>query len=118
MKRSNWIIVVLMMILGFMFEASAAMPMKHKSMKYGAGDEAVFTSGVVIYKILFTGQTSATQMDLYNAVTKTGSPIVKFEAPTSDKTETIDFGEDGVTFTTGLYADVTNSTDSFTVIYS
>ena len=114
----KFMVMILALVVGLTLTASAGMPMKGTSLKYGAGDEAVFTSGVRIFKIFFTGQTAATQCDLYNAVTKTGSPLLKFEAPTSDKTEVLDFGPEGAVFSTGLYLDVTNATDNYTVVYS
>ena len=112
--------IVLLSILVFACAqpSFAASPYKGAVVKYGAGDEALFTSSVRIYKIFFTGAAAAAEMDLYNAVTKTGSAVIKFEAPTGDKTETLDFGAEGAVFSTGLYVDATNAGDNYSAVYS
>ena len=109
-------VLIVTMMLG---NAFAAMPFKHNLTKYGVNSECVFTSGTVIKKIWYTPQTSAGTCDLYNAITETGSPLLKAECPTAYQSVLIFDDADGTSsFSTGLYVKCKNATDWFTVEYS
>lgn len=105
-----------MIMTTIFMDAFAAMPTKYKSLKYGANSEAVFTSGTIIYKVFYTGTTSANAISLYNALTATGTAL-KFESVTANSTYEINFGE-GVSFGTGLYVGVSTAADTFIVEYA
>ena len=79
------------------------------------GDGLIYTGACRVQTIVFAGITAADYVQVYDAVTATGSPKFDIKMGTASDTKSICLG--GAPFATGIYVDANASTGYTTVVY-
>lgn len=81
------------------------------------GDVAIVSGACTVYGIYVTGTTAGDEAIIYDAASATGLPKLDIKVGTANNTIALTF-PGGATFSTGVYADVTDSDVDITVIYN
>ena len=91
-----------------------------KSIVSGYEDVNAVATACKVYSIILTGDASASAGDsviIYDALTATGTPKFEARIAAAGGSSQINI-PGGVTFSTGVYVDITDGNDYFTVVYS
>jgi len=90
---------------------------KSKAVTLQTGDGLIYTGACNIQTLVFSGVTEADYVQVYDALTATGTPKFDIKMGTASNTIVLPLG--GAPFATGIYADTSavNGTGVVTVVY-